>query len=142
MLARREVERLLAESERARAEAEAARAEAESANRAKGEFLAVMSHELRTPLNAISGYAQLLERGIRGPVTDVQREDLRRIEHSQRHLLALIDEVLNYGKLETGAVHLNVTAVRVRDALAAMRPSCPRCAAVSGPVIPSSSRSA
>ena len=97
--ARREVERLLLASERARADAEAARAEAEAANRSKSEFLAVMSHELRTPLNAIGGYAELMEMGIRGPVTAARRrEDLRRIQTSQRHLLGLINEVLNYAE--------------------------------------------
>ena len=116
--ARRQVERLLAESEHARADAEAARAEAEAANRAKSEFLAVMSHELRTPLNAIGGYAELLEMGIRGPVTAQQQDDLRRIQTSQRHLLGLINEVLNYAKLETGTVHYDVADVPVRDAVA------------------------
>ncbi len=100
-------------------EAELARADAESANQAKGEFLAVMSHELRTPLNAIGGYAELMEMGIRGPVTADQREDLRRIQNSQRHLLGLINEVLNYARLETGTVHYDLTDVRVRDALVA-----------------------
>jgi PAS domain S-box-containing protein len=119
VLARREVERLLAESERARADAEAARAEAEAANRSKSEFLAVMSHELRTPLNAIGGYAELMEMGIRGAVTPQQREDLRRIQTSQRHLLGLINEVLNYAKLETGTVHYEVAEVPVREALTA-----------------------
>jgi PAS domain S-box-containing protein len=108
----------LYEAERAaRAEAEAASAEAEAANRAKGEFLAVMSHELRTPLNAIGGYAELMEMGIRGPVTPAQREDLRRIQTSQRHLLGLINEVLNYAKLETGTVHFDVCDVPVREAI-------------------------
>jgi PAS domain S-box-containing protein len=119
VLARREVERLLAESERARADAEAARAEAEAANRSKSEFLAVMSHELRTPLNAIGGYAELMEMGIRGPVTPQQGEDLRRIQTSQRHLLGLINEVLNYAKLETGTVHFDVAEIPVREALSA-----------------------
>jgi signal transduction histidine kinase len=96
----------------------AARAEAERANRAKSEFLAVMSHELRTPLNAIGGYAELMEMGIRGPVTPLQCEDLRRIQSSQRHLLGLINEVLNYARLETGTVHYDVAEVRLRDALA------------------------
>jgi signal transduction histidine kinase len=119
VLARRDVERLLAESEQARADAEAARAEAEAANRAKSEFLAVMSHELRTPLNAIGGYAELVEMGIRGPVTPQQREDLHRIQTSQRHLLGLINEVLNYARLETGTVQYDVLDVPVRAAITA-----------------------
>ena len=97
----------------------AARAEAERANRARTEFLAVMSHELRTPLNAIGGYAELMEMGIRGPITPEQREDLRRVQTSQRHLLGLINEVLNYARLETGTVHYDLADVNVRDALAA-----------------------
>ena len=117
--ARRDVERLLEESERARAEAEEARAESEAANRAKSEFLAVMSHELRTPLNAIGGYAELIEMGIRGPTTPEQREDLRRVQLSQQHLLGLINEVLNYAKLETGSVHYDVEPVQIAEALSA-----------------------
>jgi signal transduction histidine kinase len=97
----------------------AAREEAEAANRAKSDFLAVMSHELRTPLNAIGGYAELMEMGIRGPVTDAQREDLARIQNSQRHLLGLINEVLNYAKLETGTIRYDVADVPVREALLA-----------------------
>ncbi len=91
---------------------------AEEANRVKSEFLATMSHELRTPLNAIGGYAELLEMGVRGPINDRQREDLRRIQASQRHLLGLINEVLNYAKLETGAVHYELSDVGVRGVLA------------------------
>ncbi|HEV7590160.1 MAG TPA: PAS domain-containing sensor histidine kinase [Longimicrobium sp.] len=108
-------------TERARTEAalRGAKEEAETANRAKSEFLAVMSHELRTPLNAIGGYADLIEMGIRGPVTPAQREDLRRIQTSQRHLLGLINEVLNYAKLETGTVQYDLADIRVRDVLAA-----------------------
>jgi len=119
VVARREVERLLAESELARADAEAARTEAEAANRAKSEFLAVMSHELRTPLNAIGGYVELLDMEIRGPVTAQQHADLARIQKSQRHLLGLINEVLNYAKLETGTVRYELSDVPVRDALVA-----------------------
>jgi PAS domain S-box-containing protein len=113
-------ERKAAEAERERllADAQAARAEAEAANRAKSDFLAVMSHELRTPLNAIGGYAQLIELGVRGPITPEQLEDLRRVQASQRHLLGLINEVLNYAKLETGVVHYDVEPVRMRDVLA------------------------
>jgi signal transduction histidine kinase len=95
-----------------------ARADAESANRTKGEFLAVMSHELRTPLNAIGGYVELLEMGIHGPVTPEQRDALARIQHSQRHLLGLINQVLNYTRIETGTVTYEVTDVPVADALA------------------------
>jgi PAS domain S-box-containing protein len=119
VLARRDVERLLGESERARAEAEAARGDAEAANRAKGEFLAVMSHELRTPLNAIGGYAELMELGLRGPVTEQQRADLTRIQQSQRHLLGLINQVLNYTRIDAGAVRYDVTDVPMSEALAA-----------------------
>ena len=95
-----------------------AREEAERANRAKADFLAVMSHELRTPLNAIGGYAELMEMGIRGPVTPGQREDLRRVQASQRHLLGLINEVLNYARLETGTVHYDLVDVALPGALA------------------------
>jgi len=117
--ARREVERLLLESERARREAEEARTEADAANRAKGEFLAVMSHELRTPLNAIGGYAELLEMGIRGPLNEQQRADLHRIQQSQKHLLGLINQVLNYTRVESGAVRYTMEDVPVAEALAA-----------------------
>ncbi len=117
VLARRQVERLLVASEQARAEAEAARVEAEAANRAKSDFLAVMSHELRTPLNAIGGYAELMEMGIRGPVSAGMRDDLRRLQASQRHLLGLINEVLNYAKLETGTVQYDVSELPIREAL-------------------------
>jgi signal transduction histidine kinase len=113
-----ERDRLLSAERRARAESEDARREAEAANRGKSEFLAVMSHELRTPLNAIGGYAELMEMGIRGPVTQAQREDLHRIQVSQRHLLGLINEVLNYAKVETGTVRYDLATVRVRDVLA------------------------
>jgi signal transduction histidine kinase len=107
-----------AERERLLADAETARREAEAANRGKSEFLAVMSHELRTPLNAIGGYAELMAMGIRGPVTEQQREDLGRIDRSQKHLLGLINEVLNYARLETGAVAYHTTDVSIHEALA------------------------
>jgi signal transduction histidine kinase len=114
-----ELDRLLLAERTALAEARDARAEAEAANRVKSEFLTVMSHELRTPLNAIAGYAELMEMGIRGPVTAQQREDLRRIQASQRHLLGLINAVLNYAKLEAAVVRYDIADVLIRDLVAA-----------------------
>ena len=87
------------EAESARERAEVARAEAESANRAKSEFLAMMSHEVRTPINAIIGYSELLEMGISGPVTEMQRVHLGRIRTSGKHLVALVNEVLDLCQL-------------------------------------------
>jgi signal transduction histidine kinase len=95
-------ERARAEAEIAMTQAEAARAEAESANGAKSDFLAVMSHELRTPLAAIMGYQELLADGITGPVTEAQAQQLGRIKASARHLLALIDEILTFTRLDAG----------------------------------------
>ena len=101
----------------AEAERERLLAEAEEANRAKSEFLAVMSHELRTPLNAIGGYVELLELGIHGPVSAAQRSALERIQRSQRHLLGLIARVLDYSRLEAGALTYDITDVAVVDAV-------------------------
>jgi signal transduction histidine kinase len=99
-----EAARLYAAARAAWAEAEAARANAENANATKAKFLGRMSHELRTPLNAIAGYAQILEMGLRGPVTPEQQSDLASIQRSQAHLLGLVDAVLNYAQLEAGRV--------------------------------------
>ena len=95
-----------------------ARADAEAANRAKGDFLAQMSHELRTPLNAIGGYAELIEMGVRGPVTPEQRADLERIRRSQRHLLGLINGVLTYAKVDAGVVQYVDEDVSLDEVLA------------------------
>jgi signal transduction histidine kinase len=109
--------RLYAAESDARAEAERARRDAEAANAAKSDFLAVMSHELRTPLNAIAGYTQLLELGVRGPVTAGQLEDLARIQRSQRHLLGLINDVLNFARLDAGRVEYHMESVPVAELL-------------------------
>jgi PAS domain S-box-containing protein len=108
------------EAQRQLDEAQVARAEAEAANKAKTEFLAVMSHELRTPLNAIGGYAELLEMGLRGPVTPAQLEDLRKIRRSQRHLLGLINDIMNFARIETGHVSLSFDNVSVNETLAVL----------------------
>ena len=105
------------EAEISRLEAEAARGEAEKASRAKSDFLAVMSHELRTPLNAIDGYAELIELEVRGPITDAQREDIRRIRRSQKHLLSLINDVLNFVRLDAGTVRYEITEFSLSDAI-------------------------
>jgi PAS domain S-box-containing protein len=111
-----ELQRALASANEARQAAEAAAARAAEANRAKSDFLATMSHELRTPLNAIAGYAQLLEMGLRGPVTAAQHEDLARILRSQMHLTTLINEVLSYARLESGAITYAVRPTLVATA--------------------------
>ena len=123
--ARHQVESLLVAERAARAEAERerervteARRAAEAASRAKSEFLATMSHELRTPLNAIGGYAELIELGIHGPVTAEQRTALERIQRSQRHLLGLIAGVLDYSRVEAGAVTYRVVEIPVAEAVA------------------------
>ena len=108
---------LYAREQAARRDAEAARVAAESASKAKSDFLAVMSHELRTPLNAIGGYAELLEMGVRGPVTPQQAEDLQRIQRSQRHLLGLINQVLSYARVEAGALEYHLEEIAVSEAL-------------------------
>jgi len=90
-----------------------ARDAAAAASKAKSEFLATMSHELRTPLNAISGHVQLIELGIYGSVTDEQRAALDRIERSQRHLLGLINDILNLAKIEAGRVEYRMDDVGV-----------------------------
>jgi PAS domain S-box-containing protein len=92
--------------------------EAQHANRSKSDFLAAMSHELRTPLNAIGGYAQLLELGVRGPVTPEQKDDLRRIQRSKAHLDGLVSGVLDFAKVGAGHIELRPTTIKV-DAMIA-----------------------
>ncbi|MDX1593593.1 MAG: ATP-binding protein [Gammaproteobacteria bacterium] len=80
--------------------------EAEAASKAKSDFLANMSHELRTPLNSIIGFSQALGQGLAGPVTEDQKEYLDDILESGRHLLGIINEILDLAKIEAGKVVL------------------------------------
>jgi PAS domain S-box-containing protein len=97
-------------------EAEEARHRADDANLAKSQFLAAMSHELRTPLNAIGGYAELLMHGVSGPLTDKQREQLARIKRSQDHLLGIINDILNFSRIEAGQLEYDIGRVPVAEA--------------------------
>jgi signal transduction histidine kinase len=89
--------------------------EAVAANRAKTEFLAAMSHELRTPLNAVTGYVDLLELEVHGPINTAQRSSLERIRHNSTHLLVLINDILNFARTQAGRVELRPTSVRIGD---------------------------
>lgn len=97
-------------------------AEIEGANRAKSEFLATMSHELRTPLNAIGGYAELLDVGVAGEISEQQREYLDRIRASQRHLLAVITDLLNFSRLESGTIIYNIAKADTLEMMEAVLP--------------------
>ncbi len=110
----------IAERRRAEKEVRLARARAEEANRAKAEFLAVMSHELRTPLNAISGYVDLLSLGVDGPLTEKQTASLTRIQLNQQHLLSMIDDVLNFARIEAGKLQVDVRSLLVADAVSSL----------------------
>jgi PAS domain S-box-containing protein len=87
---------------------------AENANRSKSEFLSRMSHELRTPLNAIFGFAQLLEMD---PLDELQRESTEQILKAGKHLLALIDEVLDISRIEAGRIALSIEDVRLDEVI-------------------------
>jgi PAS domain S-box-containing protein len=99
---------------------EAARriAEAEAANRTKSEFLAAMSHELRTPLNAIGGYVELMAMGLGGPVTEEQQGYLDKVQRSQRHLLQIISDLLNFSRIEAGQIEYEIAPVRLGESIA------------------------
>jgi len=132
------------------ATAEAARAAqvaAEAANRAKSAFLATMSHELRTPLNAILGYASLLLDGLAGPLDAPQRDFVERTRASGRHLLGLVEEVLDIAKVEAGQMRVDVgpvaaarvintavTLVRPQAASAGVNVDASQCESVLGEV--------
>ena len=117
-----ELQRALETLEQRVHEAEEARQAADEANAAKGQFLRMMSHELRTPLNAIGGYVDLLEAGVRGPLTPAQQDDLGRIRSAQGRLLSLINDVLNFAKLEQGLISFEIRPLQVASVLKAVEP--------------------
>jgi PAS domain S-box-containing protein len=96
-------------------------AQAEAANRARAEFLATLSHELRTPLNAIGGYVDLISLGIRGPVNAQQIDDLKRIRRSQQHLLGIINDMLNFSRIEAGRLNYTLEHVPLSEILGDVR---------------------
>ena len=90
---------------------------ATAASHAKSEFLANMSHELRTPLNAVIGFSELLQDGKIGPLNTIQEEFLSDILHSARHLLSLINDILDLTKVEAGKLELNVSEIYLESLL-------------------------
>ena len=94
-----------------------ARLQAEAASRTKSDFLAIMSHELRTPLNAILGYSELIELGITGDITSTMREQITRIRTSARHLLSLVNDILDLAKVEAGRLDVDSAPASVSEAI-------------------------
>jgi signal transduction histidine kinase len=86
-------------------------AELQRANAAKAQFLAMMSHELRTPLNAIGGFTELMELGLRGPVTPEQVEDLGRIRRNKDLLVSIITDILDFSRTDAGTLTVEMEAV-------------------------------
>jgi signal transduction histidine kinase/CheY-like chemotaxis protein len=93
-------------------------------DRLKSEFLANMSHELRTPLNAIIGFSRVILKGIDGPITELQRTDLTSIHNSGKHLLALINDVLDLAKIESGKLQLQLEELDVREVSEGVLSTC------------------
>jgi len=94
-----------------------AKEEADSANRAKSQFLSSMSHELRTPLNAILGFSQLMQMQSDHPLSKMQMENLAEIINAGKHLLELINGVLDLAKIESGTINLSIESVMLGDVL-------------------------
>ncbi len=101
----------ITERKAAQAALMAARDEAERANRAKSEFLSRMSHELRTPLNAVLGFAQLMQTDAAHPLAAAQSTRVQEMLRGGRHLLSLINDVLDLARIEAGALHLELAPV-------------------------------
>jgi PAS domain S-box-containing protein len=107
-------------------------AEAEASSRIKSQFLTAMSHELRTPINATMGYAQLIEMGVSGPTTEQQRTYLSRIRGSQEHLLGIVNDLLNYGRIEAGQVRYERAPVPMHAVVETVLPMVEPQAAAKG----------
>ena len=88
--------------------------EMREADRMKSQFLANMSHELRTPLNSIIGFSRVILKGIDGPLTDLQKQDLTSIYNSGQHLLGLINDILDISRIEAGKMELSFEEVEVK----------------------------
>jgi PAS domain S-box-containing protein len=93
---------------------------AESADRIKSAFLATMSHELRTPLNSIIGFTGIMLQGLAGPLNEEQQKQLNMVQSSSRHLLSLINDVLDISKIEAGQLALSVTSFELRPSIEKM----------------------
>ena len=95
-----------------------AKNEAENANRSKSQFLSSMSHELRTPMNAIMGFGQLLMMETDDPLNETQQENVNEIVKAGKHLLELINEVLDLAKIEAGRIDLSIDTVVLGEVIA------------------------
>ncbi|MBN2420038.1 MAG: PAS domain S-box protein [Deltaproteobacteria bacterium] len=102
------------------AELAVAKEQAESADRLKSAFLATMSHELRTPLNSIIGFTGILLKGLAGPLNQEQHKQLSMVQNSSRHLLALINDVLDISKIEAGQLDLSFSSFKLRQSIEGM----------------------
>jgi PAS domain S-box-containing protein len=96
---------------------QAARKDAETANRIKTELFARLSHEFRTPLHAVSGYLEILQQNIHGGLTREQRRDVERIHQAQEHLMALVNMILDFAKLEAGPIELSMAEIPIEETL-------------------------
>jgi signal transduction histidine kinase len=116
-----EVQALAVRLEQANVEAERARAEAQEASRVKSDFLAVMSHEIRTPINVVVSYVELLKAGVPDEPTDKQRQYLQRIDQSSQLLIWLLNDLLDFSRIESGQMQVDMTVGSGRTAIESAR---------------------